>query len=88
MSAVYNVLSDLAVAVATLGVCYIFADGARACMVYDTSQERIKKYKETGDRSILERHKETLSKADPHNIGFLTRRTKKDMLREIEALTK
>lgn len=85
---VYSILSTLAVAGVTLGVCYFCADGTMASMVYETSQERIKRFKETGDRDILERHKETLSKADPHNIGFLTRRTKKDILKEIEALTK
>ena len=85
-SVVYSILESLAGV--ALGSCYFCADGCMASMVYETSQERIKRFKETGDKSILERHKETLSKADPRNIGILTRRTKKDVLKEIEQLMK
>lgn len=85
---IYSILETLGIAGVALGVSYFCADGAMASLMHETSQDSIKRYKETGDRDILERQKEALSKADPHNIGFLTRSTKKGILKEIEQLMK
>jgi len=85
---VYNILSALAVVGVASGVCYICADGTMASTLYENFQKSIEHFKRTGDRSILERQEDLVSKVDPHNIGILTCRTKKDILKELEELSK
>jgi hypothetical protein len=85
---VYNILENLAIYGLTISVCYICADGAKACMLYGGYQKSIEDFQRTGNRSILERQKEAVSKVDPHSIGILTQRSKKDILKEIEQLSR
>jgi hypothetical protein len=84
--AFYNILENLVIYGSTIGVCYILADGAKACMLYGGYQKSIEDFQRTGDRSVLERQREAVSKVDPHGIGILTQRSKKDILKEIEQL--
>jgi hypothetical protein len=84
--AVYSILSTLTGCGATIVFCYFAADGLMASMVHENYKASLKEYEMTGDKSILERHKETISKADPHNVTIFTRRAKKGILKEINHL--